>query len=94
MLNKAPLKVNNLKELFIESLISRVDTMTDPSEMMRMHFCEFVVFVARISDQVNGAELHLKVDKLLGILFSTIGAKKDFTFDEEAKELIPNTPKR
>ena len=47
MLNKAPLKVSNLKQLYIRSLMSRIDTMVDPSEMMRMDFNEFLALMDR-----------------------------------------------
>lgn len=83
MLNKAPIKINNLKELYVECLVSKVDTMIDPSEMMRMGFTEFVVFIARISDDISARtnDLHLKIDKVLGLLFTNISAEKLFTFE-------------
>lgn len=48
-----------------------------------MGFTEFVVFIARISREISfkSNELHLKIDKLLGLLFNTIKAKKTFTFE-------------
>jgi hypothetical protein len=77
MLNKAHIKVPNVKNIYIECLMSKVDTMRDPSEMMRMGFTEFVVFIARISEWVvttKAESHHIKVDKVLGSLFSTIKA--------------------
>jgi hypothetical protein len=89
MLNKAPLKVSNLKQLYICSLMSRIDTMVDPSEMMRMDFNEFLVFIAKVSEGVSGAnELHLKIDKVLGLLFSNISAEKVFTYEFVAEKKV------
>lgn len=89
MLNKAPLKVSNLKQLYICSLMSRIDTMVDPSEMMRMDFNEFLVFIAKVSEGVSGAnELHLKIDKVLGLLFSNISAEKVFTYEVVAEKKV------
>ena len=90
MLNKAPIKVINLKQLYIESLMSRVDTMIDPSEMMRMDYNEFLVFIARISEGVNARtnDLHIKIDKVLGLLFTNISATKAFSYDVVAEKEV------
>jgi hypothetical protein len=56
-----------------------------------MGFTEFVVFIAIISNEVSSktTDLNLKIDKMLGLLFSTIKAKKLFTFDtEETKSTV------
>lgn len=94
MLNKAPLKVSDLKQLYIRSLMSRIDTMVDPSEMMRMDFNEFLVFIARVSQGVSGAnELHLKIDKVLGLLFSNISATKVFTYEVLPEKKVEESAK-
>ena len=56
--------------------MTKIDTLTNAPEIMRMRLVEFLVFIALISeiDDVKNFELQFKIDKVLTKLFATIQA--------------------
>ena len=82
--------MKTMKLCFNESLMSRIDTMSDQSTNVQMSFVEFLVFLARIANEVWDTEsdaydkpLHIKIDRLLQAIFSAFNLTKLFSFERE-----------
>ena len=83
-----------IRPCYCESMMSRIDTLSDLSALQQMKYVEFIVFIARISFEIfQGTKnesllLHLKIDKILGPLLGIppLYLAKLFTFKEELEE--------
>lgn len=82
--------IKSLKLCYNESLMSRIDTMSEQETNTWMSYVEFLVFLARIADEIYDIHsdllyepLHLKIDRLLQEIFSAYGYTKLFSFDDE-----------
>ena len=58
---------------YVESMMSRIDTLSDLSSLQQMKYVEFIVFIARVAHEIylnhpkfSSLGLHLKIDKILG----------------------------
>lgn len=77
MLQKADIEIstNNCMKFFAESLMSRIDTLSDLSVMHKMIYVEFLCFISRVSHfayeetKYHKLGLHLKIDLFLTKLF-------------------------
>lgn len=88
MLKKADLNVSDfrLAPCYAESMMSRIDTMSDMSVLQQMKYVEFLVFICRVAHEVyigtkqEAIGLHLKIDAVLDPLLDYVGLKKLFSF--------------
>lgn len=70
MLKKAEMNVSDLRlaPCYAESMMSRIDTMSDMSVLQQMKYVEFLVFICRVAHEVyigrpeEHIGLHLKID--------------------------------
>ena len=91
MLKKADLNVSDfrLAPCYAESMMSRIDTMSDMSVLQQMKYVEFLVFICRVAHEVyigtkqEPIGLHLKIDAVLDPLLEYVGLKKLFSFKTE-----------
>ena len=80
---------SKINECYVESMMTRVDTMSDLSVLQQMKYVEFIVFIARLAYEIyrdtkqEGIGLHLKCDKTLPPLLETVGATIVFSFKED-----------
>jgi len=71
---------------YAESLMTRIDTLSDLSIMQQMRYVEFLCFIARIAHQIyDGTKqesqgLHIKIDMIMTPLFDAFQQTKLFTF--------------
>mmetsp|Transcript_25236 Transcript_25236/g.39053 ORF Transcript_25236/g.39053 Transcript_25236/m.39053 type:complete len:270 (-) Transcript_25236:87-896(-) len=94
LLKKADIKIHEYKiaPCYAESMMSKIDTLSDLSALQQMKYVEFLVFIARISHEVfKGTKkekkgLHLKIDKLLEPLLDTVYTSRIFSFKEESED--------
>ena len=91
LLKKADLNVNDMRvsPCYAESMMSRIDTLSDLSSLQQMKYVEFIVFIARVAHEVykntkqEDIGLHIKIDKILKPLLSTIYVEQLFSFKQE-----------
>ena len=64
-----------IRPCYVESMMSRIDTLSDLSSLQQMKYVEFLVFIARVAHEIYADHpkfstlgLHLKIDKILGPL--------------------------
>ena len=76
-----------INQNFVESLMSRIDTMKDPTLATNMRFAEFLIFIAKTAfDIYQGTkeeeeiQLAQKIDIILEPLLSVAGLQKKFSF--------------
>ena len=80
---------SKINECYVESMMTRVDTMSDLSVLQQMKYVEFIVFIARLAYEIykdtkqEGIGLHLKCDKTLPPLLDTVNATIVFSFKED-----------
>ena len=97
LLKKADLNINDYKvsPCYTESMMSKIDTLSDLSALQQMRYIEFLVFIARVSHEVykgtkqeHKLALHQKIDACLGPLLGTADCNKMFSFkqDQESDE--------
>ena len=94
LLKQADLNVNDsrVSPCYAESMMSRIDTLSDLSSLQQMKYVEFLVFIARVSHEVyiktkqEHLGLHLKIDAVLGKLLESQYLTKTFTFKAEDGE--------
>ena len=99
LLKKADLNVNDhrVSPVYAESMMSKIDTMSDMTVLQQMKYVEFLVFICRVSHEIyigtkqEDIGLHLKIDAVLDPLLSQIGMKKQFTFKVEEEEKGSNS---
>ena len=85
---KAALNLTDQKltNCYVESLMSRVDTMKDLRMAKQMRYVEFLVFIARIAHEIYSStkqesmELADKIESILDPLLETASLVKIFSF--------------
>jgi hypothetical protein len=73
LLKKADLNVNDYRvaPCYAESMMSRIDTLSDLTVMQQMKYVEFLVFICRVAHEIylgtkqEDLGLHLKIDAVL-----------------------------
>ena len=91
MLRKAGYEFSEYKlnPVYAESMMSRIDTLSDLSSMQQMRWVEFLVFISRFAHEIfkgtkkESKGLHLKVDAVLGPLLDIVQLTKMFELKEE-----------
>lgn len=83
---------NKILVIYAESLMSRIDTLSDLSVMQQMRYVELICFVPRLAHEVYqegknvDAPLHLKIDMLTNQIFEAYNEQKLFSFKDEGLE--------
>jgi hypothetical protein len=88
LLKAADLNINDARvsPCYAESMMSRIDTLSDMSALQQMKYVEFLVFISRVSHEVymktkqEHQGLHTKIDNVLTKLLETAFLTKTFTF--------------
>lgn len=88
LMKSADLRISDLRmnPCYAESMMSRIDTLSDTTTLLQMKFVEFLVFLCRASHEVyigtpeEGKELHYKLDAVLRKVLDTQGLALTFTF--------------
>ena len=88
ILYQTELKIDDsrINPCFVESMMAKVDTMSDLASLDQMKYEEFLVFLARVSHESyqNSPEsswaCHLKIDKVLDAILATQKMSKAWGF--------------
>lgn len=79
ILKEADLKIheNRINPCYAESMMSKIDTMSDLSSLEQMKYVEFLVFISRVSFEIYKTHpkhywgCHLKIDRVLDAILGT-----------------------
>ena len=91
LMKKADMKISDLRinPCYAESMMSRIDTLSDTTSLLQMKFVEFLVLLCRASHEVyigtaqESLELHVKLDAVLKKVLDTAGLVPIFTLKGE-----------
>ena len=94
IIKKADLNLNENKIIiyYAESLMTRIDTLSDLSVMQQMKYVEFLCFISRIAHELykgtkqESIGLHFKIDAIMTPIFDAYNEHKLFSFKEGAEE--------
>lgn len=94
ILKQADLKIheNRINPCYAESMMSKIDTMSDLSSLEQMKYVEFLVFISRVSHEIYKTHAkhywgcHLKIDRVLDAILGTQYMTKMWGFKDEFEE--------
>ena len=81
LMKRAEMRISELRmnPCFVESLMSRVDTLSDTKTLLHMSFVEFLVFLCRAAHEVyigtaeEAQPLYVKLDVVLKQVLKSVG---------------------
>lgn len=98
LMKNADIRISDLRmnPCYAESMMSRIDTLSDTTTLLQMKFVEFLVFLCRAAHEVyigtpeESQGLHLKLDAILKKVLASVGMVPTFSFkdlgDSESEE--------